>query len=57
MASISLQVRDFQALYRPSALIAVTDSVLSAAQHDRALLPTRHRQLKMQRDGSAGSCR
>jgi hypothetical protein len=51
------QVRDFQAIYRHIALIAVTYSLLRAAQHDRALLHKLQRQIKMKLDGSAGSCR
>lgn len=51
------QVRDFQAIYRHIALLAVTSSLRRAAQHDRALLHKRQRQIKMKLDGSAGSCR
>jgi hypothetical protein len=51
------QVRDFQAIYRPIALVAVTDSVLRAAQHDHVLLHKLQRHIKTTLDGSAGSCR
>ena len=51
------QVRDFQALYRPIALVAVTYRVLRAAQHDRTLLHTLPQQIQTRLDGSAGSCR
>jgi hypothetical protein len=48
------QGRDFQAIYRPIALVAVTDSILRAAQHDHVLLDTRQRQIKIALEGSAG---
>jgi len=51
------QVRDFQAISRHIALIAVTYSLLRAAQHDHALLHTLQQQIKTKLDGSAGSCR
>ena len=51
------QVRDFQAIYRHIALVAVTYSLLRAAQHDDVLLHTLQRQLKITLEGSAGSCR
>jgi hypothetical protein len=51
------QVRDFHAIYRHIALVAVTYSLLRAAQHDRALLHTLQQQIKTRLDGSAGSCR
>jgi hypothetical protein len=51
------QVRDFQAIYRHIALVAVTYSLLRAAQHDQALLHKLQRQIKTTLDGSAGSCR
>ena len=51
------QVRDFQAISRHIALVAVTYSLLRAAQHDPALLHTLQRQIKTRLDGSAGSCR
>jgi hypothetical protein len=51
------QVRDFQAIYRHSALVAVTYSLLRAAQHDHVLLHTLQQQSKTTLDGSAGACR
>jgi DDE superfamily endonuclease len=51
------QVRDFQAISRHIALVAVTYSLLRAAQHDHALLAKLQRQIKTELDGSAGSCR
>jgi len=51
------QVRDFQAISRHIALVAVTYSLLRAAQHDHALLHTLQQQIKTRLDGSAGSCR
>jgi hypothetical protein len=51
------QVRDFQAIYRHIALVAVTYSLLRAAQHDHVLLHTLQQQIKTKLDGSAGSCR
>jgi hypothetical protein len=51
------QVRDFQAVSRHIALVAVTYSLLRAAQHDQALLHTLQQQIKTRLDGSAGSCR
>jgi hypothetical protein len=51
------QVRDFHAISRHIALVAVTYSLLRAAQHDHALLHTLQQQIKMKLDGSAGSCR
>jgi len=51
------QVRDFPAIYRPMALVAVTDRLLSAAQHDPVLLHTRQRHIQTTLDGSAGSGR
>lgn len=51
------QGRDFQAIYRHIAFVAVTYSLLRAAQHDHALLHTLQQQIKTKRDGSAGSCR
>ena len=50
------QVRDFTAISRHIALVAVTYSLLRAAPHDPALLHTLHRQLKPKLAGSAGSC-
>jgi len=49
--------RDFQAIHRHIALVAVTYSLLRAAQHDHALLHTLQQQIKTKLDGSAGSCR
>lgn len=51
------QVRDFQAIYRHIAFVAVTYSLLRAARHDHALLHTLQQQIKTTLDGSAGSCR
>jgi DDE superfamily endonuclease len=51
------QVRNFHAIYRHIALVAVTYSLLRAAQHDHALLHTLQQQIKTTLDGSAGSCR
>jgi hypothetical protein len=51
------QVRDFDAIYRHIALVAVTYSLLRAAHHDQALLHTLQQQIKTKLDGSAGSCR
>jgi hypothetical protein len=51
------QVRDFDAIYRHIALVAVTYSLLRAAHHDQALLHTLQPQIKTKLDGSAGSCR
>jgi hypothetical protein len=48
------QVRDFQAISRHIALVAVTSSLLRAAQHDTVLLHTLQRQIKTELDGSAG---
>jgi hypothetical protein len=50
------QVRDFTAVSRHIALVAVTYSLLRAAPHDPALLHTLQRQLKTKLEGSAGSC-
>jgi hypothetical protein len=49
------QVRDFTAISRHLALVAVTYSLLRAAPHDSALLHKLHRQLKTTLEGSAGS--
>jgi len=51
------QVRDFQAIYRHIALVAVTYSLLRAAPHDTALLHTLQQQIKTKLDGSAGAGR
>lgn len=50
------QVRDFTAISRHIALVAVTYSLLRAAPHDPALLHKLQRQLKTKLEGSAGSC-
>jgi hypothetical protein len=50
------QGRDFTAISRHSALVAVTSSLRRAAPPDPALLHTLHRQLKPKLEGSAGSC-
>jgi hypothetical protein len=50
------QVRDFTAISRHIALVAVTYSWLRAAPHDPALLHKLQRQLKTKLEGSAGSC-
>jgi len=47
------QVRDFEAIYRHIALVAVTYSLLQAAPHDEALLHKLQRQLKCNLEGSA----
>lgn len=51
------QVRDFSAISRHIALVAVTYSLLRAAQHDQALLYKLQRHVQTQLDGSAGSWR
>jgi hypothetical protein len=51
------QVRDFEAISRHIALVAVTYSLLRAAQHDEALLHKLQRHVQTTRDGSAGSWR
>jgi hypothetical protein len=48
------QVRDFQAIYTHIGLVAVTYSLLRAAQHDHALRHKLQRQIKTELDGSAG---
>jgi DDE superfamily endonuclease len=48
------QVRDFQAIYKHISLVAVTYSLLRAAQHDPVLLHKLQRQLKTELEGSAG---
>jgi hypothetical protein len=50
------QGRDFTAISRHIALVAVTYSLLRAAPHDPALLHKLQRQLKTKLEGSAGSC-
>ena len=47
------QLRDFQAIERHVALVAVVYSLLRAAQHDPALRHKLQRQLKLELDGSA----
>jgi hypothetical protein len=51
------QVRDFQAIARHIALVAVTYSLLKAAQHDKALLHKLQQQLETRLEGSAGTWR
>jgi DDE superfamily endonuclease len=51
------QVRDFEAISRHIALVAVTYSLLRAAQHDDALLQKLQRHVQTKLDGSAGSWR
>lgn len=46
------QLRDFSAIYRHIALVAVVYSLLRAAQHDPALRDKLQRELKLQLDGS-----
>ena len=47
------QVRDFEAIYRHIALVAVTYSLLRAAPHDPALLHKLQRQLEFNLEDSA----
>jgi hypothetical protein len=47
------QLRDFQAIERHVALVAVVYSLLRAAQHDRALRDELQRQLELELEGSA----
>jgi hypothetical protein len=51
------QVRDFAAISRHIALVAVTYSLLRATPHDPVLLHKLQRQIKTTLDGSAASCR
>jgi hypothetical protein len=51
------QVRDFAAISRHIALVAVTYSLLRAAQHDEALLHKLPRHVQTTLDGAAGSWR
>jgi hypothetical protein len=51
------QVRDFEAISWHVALVAVTYSLLRAAQHDASLLHKLQRHVQTQLDGSAGSWR
>ena len=51
------QIRDFEAIGKHLALVAVTYSLLRAAQHDPAFLHQLHCTLPTTLDGSAGACR
>ena len=51
------QVRDFEAIYRHIALVAVTYSLLKAAPHDPALLQKLQRDVQIKLDGTAGAGR
>ena len=51
------QVRDFEAIYRHIALVAVTYSLLRAAHHDKALLHKLQHSIEIKLDGSAGTWR
>jgi len=51
------QVRAFQAICRHIALVAVTYSLLKAAQHDKVLLRTLQRNVKLRIDGTLGHFR
>lgn len=51
------QVRDFEAISRHLALVAVTYSLRRAAQHDQALFHQLQRDVQTTLDGSAGSWR
>jgi hypothetical protein len=51
------QVRDFEAISRPIALVAVPSSLLRAARHDEALFHQLPRHVQTKRDGSAGCWR
>jgi DDE superfamily endonuclease len=51
------QVRDFEAISRHIALVAVTYSLLRAAQHDEALFHKLQRHVQTTLEGSAGSWR
>ncbi len=51
------QVRDFEAIYRHIALVAVTYSLLRATYHDHALLHKLQRHVQSRLDGSAGTWR
>lgn len=51
------QVRDFGVIYRHIALVAVTYSLLRAAQHDRALLHRLQQSFETELDGSVASWR
>jgi len=51
------QVRDFDAIYRHIALVAVTYSLLRVAQHDKTLLHKLQQNVETKLDRSAGSWR
>ena len=51
------QVRDFEAIYRHIALVAVTYSLLRAAHHDETLLHKLQHSIEIKLDGSAGTWR
>jgi hypothetical protein len=51
------QIRDFDAIYRHIALVAVTYSLLRAAPHDQSLLHKLQQQIEITLGGSAGSWR
>jgi len=51
------QVRDFEAIYRHIALVAVTYSLLRAAHHDAALFHKLQHRIEIKLDGSAGTWR
>lgn len=51
------QVRDFEAIHKHIALVAVTYSLLRAAQHDTALLDKLQQQIRIMANGSAGTWR
>jgi len=51
------QVRNFDAIYRHIALVAVTYSLLRTVQHDKVLLHKLQQQIEITLDGSAGTWR
>jgi len=51
------QVRDFEAITKHIALVAVTYSLLRAAQHDTVLLHKLQQKIEIKLDGSAGTWR
>lgn len=51
------QVRDFEAIYRHIALVAVTYSLLRAAHHDKVLLRKLQYSIEIELGGSAGTWR
>jgi hypothetical protein len=51
------QIRDFEAIYRHIALVAVTYSLLRAAHHDPVLLQKLQHSIEVKLDGSAGTWR